>query len=370
MDFIYLTSKKYPGKTADHFFAKEMANAFGKILKDRFFLILAGYSSDFFKGIKVLNVGLKSEKGRTFYYFFWLFFFIIRNGHNKGETVFFSNDPNLLCDLIILRKIFKFKYRICSEWHMLFDDWRDAFIIKNSNFVVATSHRLMQMIAERADIKINKEKFLVVYGGVDVEKYYDRDSRELRKELGLPIDKVLVAYVGLFKTLGVKKGIDVMINALAYLPDNINMVFVGGKKEEIAEYLDKITDKKLIIRCVFIEKQDSDRVPLYQKSVDMLVIPSPDKYPFNDYCIPMKIYEYLASRKPIIYSKLKLLEEILGDCAYNFIPDDPKDLAEKILSIVNADPDRIKQKTNLCYAKAEKFSWENRVQEIINFLRK
>lgn len=370
MELIYLTSKKYPGKTADHFFAKEMAVAFGKILGDRFLLILAGDSSDFFRDIDVLNIGLKSEKGRTLYYFFWLFFFIIRNGRNKPETIFFSNDPNLLCDLIILRKIFRFKYRICSEWHQLFDDWRDAFIVKNSDFLVTTSQRLKRNILDRAGIEIGPDRFLVVYGGVSIEKYEGYDGRDLRGELGLPKDKMLAAYIGLFTTLGAKKGIDTMINSLEHLPENVNMVFVGGRKEEIDAYQKEIQDLGLKNRCIFIEKQGTEKVPLYQKAVDILVIPNPDKPPFNNYCIPMKIYEYLASGKPIIYSKLKLLEEVLGDCAFSFVPDDSKDLAEKILSVIHADSQKIMQKTDICHAKAEKFSWENRARGIIDFLGK
>ena len=367
MEFIYLTSKKYPGKTADHFFVKEMANAFGGILKEKFSLVLANDSTDFFRNIKVVSLGLRRERGRTPYYFFWLFFFALKARNRTSEMLFFSNDPNLLCVLIVLKKIFRFRYRICSEWHMLFDDWRDAFIVKNSDFVVATSHRLMEMVVKRASVEIDENKFLVVYGGVNIEKYQDYDIRELRKELGLPLDKILVAYVGLFKTLGVKKSIDVMINALAYLPDNINMVFVGGKKEEIVEYSEKITDKKFISRCIFIEKQNSDRVSLYQKAVSMLVVPNPDKHPFNDYCIPMKIYEYLASKKPIIYSKLALLDEALYDCGFSFIPDNHKDLADKILFVINSDSDKIKQKIDICYAKAVQFSWEKRARNIINF---
>ena len=44
----------------------------------------------------------------------------------------------------------------------------------------------------------------------------------------------------------------------------------------------------------------------------------------------MKVYEYMASQRPIVYSKLELAEEVLSDCGYGFAPDDPKDLAEKI----------------------------------------
>ena len=369
MEFIYLTSKKYPSRTADHFFVKEMANAFGNILGKDFSLVLANDSSGFFKDIQVINLGLSMEKGRTAYYFFWILFWTLKNRKSRPETVFFSNDPNLLCDLVILKGIFRFKYRICSEWHMLYDDWRDSFIVKNSDFVIATSNRLMNILVERTGVKADKDKFLVVYGGADTERYSGLDSRNLRKNLGLPEDKILVAYVGLFRTLGVKKSIDVMINSLAYLPENVNMLFVGGKKEEVSGYFDLISDKKLINRCIFVEKQESERVPLYQGAADILVIPNPDKYPFNDYCIPMKIYEYLASGKPIIYSDLALLDEVLHDCGFSFIPDDPKDLSEKISEVLGDRSGIVRRKSDLCLERARKYSWQNRASAILDFLK-
>lgn len=370
MNFIYLTSKKYPSKTADHFFVKEMANAYRKILGDKLTLVLTGDTSDFFKDIKVVTTGILNERGRTLYYFFWLPFFIIRQKLNNPETVFFSNDPNLLVDLIILRKMFGFKYKICSEWHMLYDDWRDAFVVKGSDFIVATSKRLADTILERTKVVVNPDKFLVVYGGANLEKYDQLDGRDLREELHLPKDKILVAYIGLFKTLGTTKGVDMMIATLSRLPDNVNMVFVGGKREEIEEIQKGIDNQDLKKRIIFVERQDMEKVPLYQKAVDILVIPSPNKPPFSNYLLPMKVYEYIASRKPIIYSKLPILNEILGDCGFSFIPEDSGDLARAIMSIVDGSKEAVVQKTDLCYRKAEESTWIKRAQNIIDFLVK
>ena len=67
----------------------------------------------------------------------------------------------------------------------------------------------------------------------------------------------------------------------------------------------------------------------YEQASDALVIPYPDKPHFRLYGFPMKVYEYMASQRPIIYSKLELVEEVLSDCGYGFTPDDPIDLAEK-----------------------------------------
>ena len=66
-----------------------------------------------------------------FYFFGSLILFLKRL---SLSAIFFSNDPYLLAHLIRLRKIFRFKYKICSDWHMLYNNWRDKYIAVNSDF--------------------------------------------------------------------------------------------------------------------------------------------------------------------------------------------------------------------------------------------
>lgn len=252
---------------------------------------------------------------------------------------------------------------------MLYDSWKDKFIVKNSDYLVATSKRLCDTILDRTKVSVKPDRFLVVYGGSNIEKYDSLTGRDLRDELNLPKDKILVAYIGMFKTLGTTKGIDMMIEALSYLPENVSMVFVGGKHEEIEEIRAGITDPKIRERVIFVERQDIERVPMYQKAVDILVIPSPDKPPFSNYLLPMKVYEYIASKKPIVYSDLPILREVLGGCGFSFKPGDSKDLAGVITSI-NGNPEVVKQKTDLCYQLAKQTTWDKRAQNVIDFLTK
>ncbi len=147
------------------------------------------------------------------------------------------------------------------------------------------------------------------------------------------------------------------------------MVFVGGQRAEINEYESLITDVVIKKRCIFVERQEADMVPLYQRAIDILVLPAPNRPPFNNYLLPMKIYEYLASRKPIVYSKLEILDEVLEDCAYGFVPDNFKDLSMAIMSITNGPSRNIDEKVSICYSKAVSASWHMRAKNIIDWLK-
>ncbi len=208
---------------------------------------------------------------------------------------------------------------------------------------------------------------MVAYGGVDIDNYKNIDKNEARKILNLPTDKNIVGYVGLFKTMGMEKGIGTMIESLKNLSENEIMVFIGGKNEEITEYKKRAQKNGVLERCIFEGRKGFKEVVLYEQASDVLVIPYPDKPHFRLYGFPMKVYEYMASQRPIVYSKLELAEEVLADCGYGFIPDNPKDLAEKIKQAIGTkDAD---EKVKIAYEKVKNYTWQKKAENIITFIK-
>src|SRR3989344_6064022 len=313
MKLIYLTSQKYPSAKTDPFFVKSMALAFSEILGKDFLFLVRGDIPDELKHINVMSVKLP-KRFRTASYFFWMPFLIMFRKWNSPETVFFSSDPYLLSTLVFWRKILNFKYRICSDWHQLFGDWRDKYVAINSDYLISTSERLKEMLVSVC--KINPSKILVSYGGVDPYPFYEKSKikkTDLRENLNLPKNQFLVGYVGSFTSIGIKKGIDTMIEALSFLGEDISMVFVGGSKREMEEYRLLAEKNEVNAKCIFIKKQPFAKVIEYEMAMDILVIPYPDKPHFRDYGFPMKVWEYMASGRPIVYSNLEIIGEILKE---------------------------------------------------------
>jgi glycosyltransferase involved in cell wall biosynthesis len=369
MKLIYLTAKKYPASTADHIFVREMSKAFSKILGGDFMLVLAGGTAEELSGINKMDLGLEIQRGLSLYYFLWLPFFIRKKELNDPKTVFFSNDANLLAILIFWKKALGFRCRIASDWHMLFEDWHDAYVAKNSDALVCTTGHLKDLISKRID-GIDPASILVAHGGVDPDIFKATDGHRtaLKKRLGLPEGAFLVGYVGFYRTMGMSKGLATMINALSLMKkDDIKMVFVGGKPEEIEEYLLLAKEKGVSESCIFIPVVASPEVISYEQAMDVLIIPYPDRPHFREYGFPMKAYEYMASGNPIIYSDLPIIAEVLGDCATAFKADSSKDLAEKIIQAKNdfAHGEDLARKAR---AKAGDCTWEKRAEKIIDFV--
>jgi glycosyltransferase involved in cell wall biosynthesis len=177
----------------------------------------------------------------------------------------------------------------------------------------------------------------------------------------------LVGYVGFFKTMGIDKGIGIMLDALSLVPaKNVQMVFVGGKEEEIEEYKAYALAKGIQRNVIFVPVVSALRVSEYEKAMDILVIPYPNLPHFRDYGFPMKAYEYLGAQKPVIFSNLPIMAEVLGDCAVPFAPGNSEDLAKKIMDI-GQYPENYTELLARAYEKAKDCTWQNRAQRIIDF---
>lgn len=369
MKFIYLTSKTYPATTADHLFVREMAKTFADILGDDFRLVVANDFSRELRDTNVINLNLKMKHGRSFWYFFWLPAFIIRKHLNTTETIFFSNDPNLLSFIIFWKKLFGLKYQVISDWHMLFGNWRDRFISTQSTKLITTTRHLRQLLSERYQVPFDTIE--AVYGGVTIETFdkITEPIAALRNRLQLPVDAYIVGYVGFYKTMKMAKGLDTMINALALIQDkNVKMAFVGGRHDEIGEYSRLAEKVGVADRIIFVPVIPTEKIAEYEKAMDMLVIPYPDEPHFRDYGFPMKAYEYMASKRPILYSDLPIIAEVLGDYAISFRPGDAKDLADKIMHLKN-NPTEGENLANKAHIKVANYTWDKRAENIIAFVQ-
>lgn len=365
MKLIYLTSQKYPSAKADPFFVKSMALAFAKILARNFMFVVRSATPDELKHLNIISIRLPRHF-RTILYFLWMPVVIMFRKWTDHETVFFSSDPYLLSTLVFWRKILGFKYFICSDWHQLFDDWRDNYVAGNSDYLISTSKRLKGMLMSVCGV--DPAKILVAYGGVDKDIFDSKSNgTNYRKKLGLPEGEFLVGYIGGFTCLGMDKGITTMIKAINLLDKKIKMVFVGGRKQELEDYKLFAKNEGTEDRCLFIKRQSFGKVMEYEMAMNVLVIPYPDKPHFRNYGFPMKIWEYMASGRPIVYSGLGIMAEVLEDKATSFKPDNASSLAGAIKSILE-DIDAAEMVATQNHKEVEDYTWGARARKIISFI--
>jgi glycosyltransferase involved in cell wall biosynthesis len=358
MRLIYLTSKRFPAGTADHHYVLSLAEAFARQLGGQFALIARETHASALPAVPLMNVRAPG-RFRSIYYMAWL----LRLSFSlRADDVLFSNDLNLLAIAIVCRTFLRKRFSVASDWHLLTETWKDAFVAKRSDILFTTSCRLKDNILRATHVP--EERIHVVYGGVNLAPY--AAPLPARTELGLPNSAFLIGYVGGFRTLRKEKGIRTMVDALAYLPSHTSMVFVGGSSDEIAIYSAYAAKSGHNARCIWLPQQSNERVAYYERSVNLLAIPYPNEPHFREYGFPMKIWEYIASGKPIVYSNLDIIKEVLGayDRTFAFKPGSAKDLAQAISDAES----KSSLDSSLAVEQASIYSWDAKASAIIKTL--
>ncbi len=233
---------------------------------------------------------------------------------------------------------------------------------------IALTHYMKEKIVE---LGVSPEKVLASHDGVRVSDFSNTLSKDdARKKFGLDVGNKIFGYVGTLKTFNMEKGVSDAISALDFLPEDYKLYVVGGSSEDIQFYKDlsvrKKLDKRVIFAGGFLQKDAAE----YISACDVLVAPFPKNDHYEHYMSPLKIFEYMASRRPMVVTNLASLREVLKDneTALFVEPNDPKALSGAIERLIN-DPELAKKISQNAYKEMEnKYTWNKRAENILNFI--
>ncbi len=265
-----------------------------------------------------------------------------------------------------------FKKNLVYEAHR-FSNSRRLFYrrFKNKKLKVVTiTHYLKN---DFVDFGFNPENILVAPDGVDLEEFdIDISKGDARNRVGLPLDKKIVMYTGhLFEW----KGADVLLETAHSFQfpvssfqkeKDILFVFVGGTEYDIKKFKEKAEGLRNVL--ILGHKPHKD-IPFYLKAADVLILPNSAKEEISrSYTSPLKLFEYMASKKPIVASDLPSLQEVLNESNAVLVkPDDPEKLTDGIRKILN-DSDLGNRISDKAFSDVKNYTWVKRARGILNFI--
>ncbi|WP_421077476.1 glycosyltransferase family 4 protein [Methanothermococcus sp. Ax23] len=361
---LYVHNADFSKPCANRIQVLNMCKAFRKIGQD---ITLMSFNNDKNTIKKVYNEDVDfntiSLKPFINYYFRSLLLFLrflsIKNNYNY----IYTRD---LIFAFLVSKFFKDK-KVIYELHDLSNGkiWHFLFkrTFKNLHGCVVISEGLKEELIKWGF----NSKIYVLHDGVDLNRFdINISKKDVRARLNLPKDKIIISYTGSLQNW---KGYETFLKSYKYLKNKKNTVYliVGGSEEQINK-LKEVYKNKDIIFVPFVE---NSKVPLFLKASDILVIPNSSKYEISvKYTSPLKLFEYMASKKPIIASDLPSIREVVGESeVLFFVPDDERDLALKIEKLINNDELQNKLANN-AYEKVKNYAWEKRASKIIEILKK
>ncbi len=278
----------------------------------------------------------------------------------KKDFVVYTRD---LYPLLFISK----KHKIIYETHTVPKKQSRLYkhCLKKVNKIVSITEGLKKDLI--VSTSLDSSNILTASDAVDLEKFDIKISKEeSRQKFSLPNEKPIVMYVG---HLYLWKGVYTLLASSIMSPD-YNFIFIGGTEKEIKKFkfaadLDK--NKNIYI----LGQKKHSEIPLYLKAADILILPNSGKSRISSHhTSPLKLFEYMAAKRPIISSDLPSLKEILKHKENAFLvnPDSAQDLKKGISEIMENRTLREKI-TNNSYAEVkEKYTWDMRAHKIIDFI--
>ncbi|MCX6807340.1 MAG: glycosyltransferase [Patescibacteria group bacterium] len=287
------------------------------------------------------------------------------------DTIVYTRNPEIAW-------LFKLcGYKTVYECHDWFGKYKRLalFFLRKSDFIIATNSYIKREFLKHGC----RNHILTAPNGVDVSKFdlYLTKNSALKK-VSLPKaikEKILthhvLIYTGSYKTMGQEKGISEILLALTSKKLSKKKVFfmaIGGNETDIAFY-QKLSAKLGVSNSVyFMPKMKQKELAIYCQLGDIMLMPFPAKAHYKYFMSPLKMFEYMASKRPIIASDLPSIREVLSeeDCLFC----EPGDLDDLVLQInkLCADAKLADRISASAYNKVKKYSWKNRAKQILKFL--
>ena len=270
----------------------------------------------------------------------------------------------LFAKLILRKKVF---FEIHSVLQKRLRQLFNMVAVQFSNGVIAISSGLKRYYQKMN----NTILFSLCSAAEDLWFDYSRDKTMFRKELGLPLEAYLVGYTGV---VGANPNndyyeLDDIVKSLVFLPANISCVIVGELTDE-ALWLRNVAKKSGVQnRVIILPWQNRNKIPKYLQAFDAILVPKRKKDLIGD--SPAKMFQALATRRPIIAGRAECIEEVLTDGVDAVIVEqnNPEGWSKAILKTYENN-ELAKKLSDQAWITKDKYTWEKRGIAIAEFIRK
>lgn len=214
-----------------------------------------------------------------------------------------------------------------SKWHpfVIILGILERFLYEKATKIITLLPKAHEYIEH---LGIPKEKIVWIPNGVNIERFNKIKDLEFNKNKKF----FLVGYVG---AIGKANNLDIAIKSAEILKDklpNIKFIFVGDGPEK--ERLINIVKNRKLDNVAFMDTIPKNSIFNIIQKIDILLFNLSNSPVFKYGISSNKLFDYLASGKPIIFSSNSInnpVEEAKAGITVS--PDDPEELANAIIKL-------------------------------------
>jgi len=272
----------------------------------------------------------KLVKGaRIAYTLSWLIFYLMFSIKKDDIVIYYhAMNTSRIVNTIVKMK----KARFICEIAEVYADVSGREAQRKKEFKMFNNADAYIFQTELLNKKINtlNKPYAIIYGTYQVEE--DRGVK-------FDDDKIHVVYAGIFDP---RKGGALAAAAAEFLPKNYHVHIIGfGSNDDKSMLLKKIDEISKITKATVTYDgllRDEEYIQFLQKCHIGLSTQNPDAE-YNDTSFPSKILSYMANGLRVVTVRIKAIEtSAIGDKVYYYEKQNPKDIAEAIMSIDFNEP--------------------------------
>ena len=226
-------------------------------------------------------------------------------------------------------------------------NWFEKYTIRNADYAVGRSSAVLDVLRAKGFTGPARR----VGNAVDTALFKPMDRIECRKALGL--SGFVAGYVG---RLVERKGLMDLINALAFCPSHVNVVFAGSG-EYRAAIEQRANTLGLQDRVRFLGPHRLEELPHIMNALDVLVLPSRTVPSWMEQ-FGRVIIEAQACETAVIGSDSGAIPEVVGSGGIVFRERDARALASAITRCA-ANPEWVRKMGRIGRQQVEReFTWQ------------
>lgn len=199
--------------------------------------------------------------------------------------------------------------------------WIERYVLGNSRCAIAGSQEAAQVLRNKG---FTREVDVIPQFGVDPDVFTPRTlSPELARE------RFVIGYVG---RLVKEKGVDLLLRALAGLPEPARVMIVGSG-DELLNLRNLAVQLNVAGRVEFVPAVSSTRIASIYAQLDVLVLPSRTQANWKEQ-FGRVLIEAMASGVPVVGSTCGEIPRVVGDAGLLFPEGDADALRQQLIQLI------------------------------------
>jgi glycosyltransferase involved in cell wall biosynthesis len=234
--------------------------------------------------------------------------------------------------------------------------------LRQADRVLVINEKLKDYVKE---LGAPPERTQILRAGIDINRFDPVNKGDtIRQHYGLTKEDIVLFFMGwLYQFSGLKEVASQLARS-----DNPNFKLLIVGEGDAYEALQQIREKyNMQDRVILTGKKPYEEIPAFVAASDICLLPAyPDEKIMQD-IVPIKMYEYMAMKKPVIATKLPgVMKEFDEDNGVVYV-DKPENAVTKATELIQSGKiEELGQKARIF---VEKYSWENITDEFERILQ-